>query len=159
MLAARLRRKLIDDGGVPGVVDQELAGKLRPAAHHAQGKLLVIGGRGRIAGVAQIRLEGHHQIDDLDAAPAARREEAPVHFDHRSRPGDVEAGEVEHAALRDEGILHVQDDERRAPEIDVDRLRPRLQHGHDAPPGESALRLESDGFLFASALLSPSAAP
>ena len=75
----------------------------------------------RAAAVAQFGIVNKLQIDDLDANAAAATKQALVDVDNGGRTGDIEPGEIEHAALGSEGVLHIDDDQRRFCRIDLDR--------------------------------------
>src|SRR5262249_55569804 len=93
--------------------------------------------RGRAAAVAQVRLVTRLQVDDLDARTPSRFKkvtDAPHDF---LRAGDIDACKVEHAARTREGVLHIDHDDSRACEIDLQGFRARLEaecrHARFAP--------------------------
>ena len=118
------RCELVDDLLVPGALGHELAPVLGVLAHHDQADFLLPVGRLGPAGVGVVLVVAHLDVDDLDAGGAAGGDEARVLLDNgRVVRGALPAEQVEHAALLEEGILHVDDDERGAGEVDLERFR------------------------------------
>ena len=148
------RLQIVDDLPAPRAFDDELVADFRTLLDQLEQHLLADVGRLRPAGITQVRLVAELEIDHLHARRARRRQELLVGLDHRSDAGLVDPGsDIEHAALRGIGVLHVDDDDRGAADVDlhIDGARPERHHGAAARfggPVGRCLFLKAHGGLY-----------
>src|SRR5271155_3774642 len=105
------RREVVNNGGVPSALGENFSFQFGALVDETHGFLFVpIGGIGAAA-VALVGFISHLQVDDGDAGGAGRVEDGADEADHTAAIGDIEPGDIEHAALAGKGILHVHEDD------------------------------------------------
>ena len=87
-----------------------------------------------VPGVGLLLVIADLEIDHVDAAGAGGGDDPPVGLHYLVGPGDVDAGQFEHATLRREGVLHVHHDDGRLGRIDLDRFGFRGHQHHVISP-------------------------
>ena len=124
---AGLWQQVLDQLVVPASLGQQLALQFGPAAHQLQRIGLVPVGRARAARLDIVGVPAVLEEDHRHAGRARGVGGFPDLFDRRRGAGDVEAREIEIAARRGVGVLHVDDDQRRLGWPQQDRLGLCLQ--------------------------------
>ena len=124
---AGLRRQRLHQLVVPAALGQQLALQLGPRAHRLERVRLVPVGRARAARLDIVGVPAVLEEDHRHAGGARGVGRLLDLLDRRRRARDVEAREVEIAAGRGIGVLHVDDDQRRLGRAQHDRLGPRRQ--------------------------------
>ena len=118
---------------VPGPLGQQFALQFGPLAHGLQRVRFPPIWRARTAGFDVVRVPAVLEEDHRHARDPRGRDGFTDLLDRRRRAADVEAGQIEIAAGRGVGVLHVDHDQRGLDRRQRQVLRPRGQGDGPAP--------------------------
>src|SRR5207247_6262935 len=110
----------VHDLEIPGAVCQELAPQLRPFPHQAEGKFFSRIWRILTAGGGQVGWVANDEIDHWYSDVMRGIKHHARIGDSRGSRGDVDARQIEHAALAGEGVLHVDNKQHGTLDLDLD---------------------------------------
>src|SRR5271154_7061643 len=129
-----LGSEFIDDGEVPGAFGEDFSFQFRPRVHQTHGEFLVpIRGPGPSA-IAEVGLVAHLEIDDRNLRGAGGVQDVADGVSDAGGAGNVQAGDVQHAARAGEGVLHVHDEDGGFLEIDFEGVGFGVESGHGSEP-------------------------